>query len=183
MGRCGQKWLAILKGLAGDWVPAQGAGSEVVLGCEPTTGKAGVEPRPHAVSERGQATAPTCLLCCSFWLFFTSFHPATPHHPTSPPGLLITEHVANDQYSGPVSMMNEQLKLHKQLHQMFPVQPWPCFCAWLLSQTAGPFRRTEAPFLDLHFQESTGPMQSHLSWVSWQSKPVHNRSVPSDRLC
>ena len=57
-------------------------------------------------------------------------HLISPHRSSSPdltPALLITEHIANDQYSGPVSMINEQLKLHKQLHQlqMFHAQPQP----------------------------------------------------------
>lgn len=72
-------------------------------------------------------------------------HLILPRHSPLPyvtPGLLITEHVANDQHSGPVSMMNEQLKLHKQLHQLqiFHVQPWQRVLRWvsqLFSQRDG----------------------------------------------
>lgn len=123
------------------WVSSQGVGGggKVALECKPTPVQRWCGAQPSFSVRKGTSHCPNCLLCCAFWLFFTSFHPATPHHPTSPPGLLITEHVANDQYSGPVSMMNEQLKLHKQLHQlqMFPVQPWPGFCAWPAPQPQG----------------------------------------------
>lgn len=59
------------------------------------------------------------LASCS--VHFGFLHLISPYHFSSSyltPGLLITEHIANDQYSGPVSMKNEQLKLHKQLHQL-----------------------------------------------------------------
>lgn len=53
-------------------------------------------------------------------------------------------------------MRNEQLKLHKQLHQlqMFPAQLWPRVVLWSVSQRPGLFCWT-IPYLPL--QETMGP--------------------------
>lgn len=150
--------------LSRDWASSQRAGSRVALKFRPTTGKCWCGTQPSLRIGEGRAAAP-CLAPVLCLLAF--LHLSSPHHSSSPsltPALLITEHVANDQYSGPVSMMNEQLKLHKQLHQlqMFPVQPWLWFCGGsALQPEAGPSCRTEGPSLALPFQETTGPRIAH----------------------
>jgi hypothetical protein len=126
-----------------DWRSSRGAKSYVVL-CLKTTvvrlcGKAFIW------CQKGDS--PLSIPPTSFppVLYILAFlHLILPRHPPLPyvtPGLLITGHVANDQHSGPVSVMNEQLKVHKQLQPLhiFHVQPGSVFCGGEVSPSA---RRT-----------------------------------------